>query len=772
MMGVEAMSTKKTGGKGASTKKLLIVESPAKIKTISKFLGPDFKIMSTFGHVRDLPERKIGVEVDDKFSNLKIDYVTIKGKESTVADICKSAVRSGEVYLASDPDREGEVISWHIGEEIKKAGHDAETIYRISFNEITKSAVQAAIQNKSVVNMDQVSAQQARRVLDRWVGYEVSPILWKKISKGLSAGRVQSVALLLVCQREDAIIAFVPVESWSVHGLFGIASVDLNAELWKVKNKLAKLKDKKAADAVLAAIKELDFSIADIIDKERAKKPLPPFMTSSLQQDAYNKYGYPVDRTMRIAQTLYEGIKLGGKDPEALITYMRTDSLRIADEALKSVRSFVKDSYGKEYCTAKSVAYSKKGAQDAHEAIRPVDVSRTPEYVSKFIGKDEAKIYELIWRRFVACQMAAAKFAQRQIHLKGGDYLFKASGSTLIFDGFLKVYRPEEDEKDEKEAKLPDTLKKGDDSKLKKAEGKQHFTKPPARFSEATLVKEMEKLGIGRPSTYSATLSVIQKRTYVEKDNKRFVPTELGRAVSSLLSEHLPDIINVQFTALMEADLDKISQGDASRDDVLLTFYKKFKKDLEKFGAIEGGRAQIPTDIDCKACGKQKLVIRFGRAGEFLGCPGYPECSFTSNFTRDEDNNIELVKAEAPVELKEKCPKCGKSLVQKNGRFGPFVACPGYPDCKYVHAETLKMKCPACQGLIKKRVWKKGVIWGCENYPTCKFGIFGDVVETPCPKCKKPYLMINTARNGQVSHACPEKECGYKVAVETPEESE
>jgi DNA topoisomerase I len=758
------MASRSTGGVAS---KLLIVESPAKIKTISKFLGSDFKIMSTVGHIKDLPEKTIGVSFDEKNPDGEIilEYVPIKGKEDVIASLAKQAGKSSEIYLASDPDREGEIISWHASQEVSKTMKDPSKIYRITFNEITATAIQEAINNKSVINQNMVEAQQARRVLDRWVGYEVSPILWRKIAKGTSAGRVQSVVVLLVCNREDEIVSFVPEESWSINGIFLVDKEKFSAALWKVSGKVVKLKNKEDADKVIKALNDISSFIVDsVTDKKRSKKPLAPFMTSSLQQDAYNKLGFAPERTMSLAQKLYEGQPLADKStPEALITYMRTDSLRIADEALKDTRSYLKSEFGKEYIPASTQVYSKKGAQDAHEAIRPITVSRTPEFVSRHLDKDMAALYELIWRRFVACQMTPAIYAQRQVVIQGDKFEFKAVGSTLIFDGFLKIYKPEiSDSPKEEDDLIPEAIVAKKELEIDKFDSKQHFTKPPARFTEATLIKEMEKQGIGRPSTYSATLATIQKRGYVEKDKKRFCPTELGRAVINLLLQHLADIVNVTFTAKMEEGLDKIALGKTTRDKVLHSFYKKFSKDLATFGDLAPGKTKVEIDVDCPKCKKSKLSIRFGKSGQFVGCLAYPECDFTSNFERDEKGEIKLVEAKGPEELDMDCPKCEKrKLVKRVGKFGPFIACPGFPECKYIHSDVLKMKCPNCKSEIKKRTWKKGVIWGCSSYPACKFGIFGDVEEKPCKKCKKPYLMINKSNDGSVVLTCPDKECDY-----------
>jgi DNA topoisomerase-1 len=729
--------------------KLMIVESPAKIKTISKFLGADFKIMSTFGHIKDLPTRKLGVEIDPKDHSISLEYVPIKDKDMVIADICRQASRAEEVFLASDPDREGEIIAWHIGEEIKKVIKDKSHIYRITFNEITKPAVSSAIENKSIIDMGKVRAQQARRVLDRWVGYEVSPILWKKISKGLSAGRVQSVALLLICSREEEIFSFKPVESWSIHGNFFVADYDLSAELFKIGTKKPDIKNKKEADAVIADVKKESkaqpsaFVIDKITEKKRLKSPLPPFMTSTLQQDAYNKLNFSVDRTMSIAQKLYEGVPLSdSSSPEALITYMRTDSMRISDTAIKMTRNFVSKNYGEKYLPKSAQVYSKKGSQDAHEAIRPINVEITPEIASNYLDPAATKLYSLIWKRFVACQMSKAEYFQRQVVFKGGKYFFRVTGSTLVFDGFLKVYMVE-DESDKKTIKIPKNIKEKDPADLKKVEGKQHFTQPPPRYTEASLVKELEKKGIGRPSTYAAILSTIRRRKYVEKDpkRKRFSPTELGKMVNTLLIENLPDIINVSFTAKMEEDLDKIAGGEIERDKVLNDFYKEFKKDLEKFVGKDGGKKVLEAGIDCPSCGAP-LMIRFGKTGQFVGCSKFPDCTFTSNFSRDDEGRVVLYKqTETKVSAELKCPQCGKTLVQKMSKYGPFWACPGYPDCKYIHQEKLDMPCPKCDSDLVKRRWKGGSFWGCSGYPKCRFAIFGEVKVEPCPKCGSPYMM-------------------------------
>lgn len=738
-------------------KKLLIVESPNKIKTISKFLDSDFKVMSTVGHIIDLPPNKLGVTIN---GSIDIEYTVMEGKAKVIAEILKEARRSDIIYLAPDPDREGEIIAWHIGNEIEKIFKDKNKIYRIAFNEITKPAILEAVENPSHIDMKKVAAQQARRILDRWVGYEVSPILWKKVSKGLSAGRVQSVTLRLICEREEAIRAFKPEEYWSVEGIFKHQQDAFNAMLTHISKKPAKIKNEKSAKEIEADLKKQQFSITSIEDKDRKKNPLPPFMTSTLQQSAFNKLGMSVKKAMMVAQKLYEGVAIDGTQ-KALITYMRTDSLRIADTAIKQARDFIQSKMGKDYLPSKANAYAKKGkAQDAHEAIRPIDVKLTPDHVRKFVSADEAKLYELIWQRFVACQMTPALYAQRQVKIDGGKYTFSVTGSTLIFDGFLKVYQSEEDDKEDA-IKIPKSLEAKSNVDLTKIDPKQHFTQAPPRFSEATLVKELEKEGIGRPSTYATILSTIQARDYVKLEKKRFVPTELGETVTKLLKNNMEKIMDIKFTALMEEDLDKIASGDVDRDAILREFYTEFKKDLEHFEG-EKGKHTEPTDIVCPECKKFNLVIRFSKAGEFLGCSNFPTCKFTSNFTREADGTIVLVEAKKPELLEETCPNCSKPLRKVMGKFGEFVACSGYPECKYIKQETANFPCPQCKSDIAKRKWRGGSFWGCTKYPKCKFAIFGDIEEKPCPQCKAKYLVKKTDKQGNVSIFCDNKECGYK----------
>lgn len=744
-------------------KKLLIVESPAKIKTIQKFLGSEFKIMSTLGHIMDLPSKTIGVSMDEK--GIDLQYVPIEGKEKVIAEICKAASGCEAIYLAPDPDREGEIIAWLIGEQIAKVIKNKNKMHRITFNEITKPAILQALENTSDVNMHRVNAQQARRVLDRWVGYEVSPVLWKKVAPGLSAGRVQSVALRLICDREQAIRDFKPEEYWSITGTFKHARASFEAALTHIGKKKAEITSKAQADEIVAGIQKADYIIDSITDKNRLKNPMPPFMTSTLQQAAFNRLGFSVKKTMQVAQNLYEGIELNeAGTPVALITYMRTDSKRLSDTAIKQARDYIGKHFDKEYLPSKPNIYEggKGNVQDAHEAIRPIDVNITPEFVHRYAPKDAAKLYELIWKCFVACQMKPAEYAQRQVVLTGDEYVFKVTGSTLIFDGFLAVYHADDEEEDQKVV-LPKTLKEKEAADLEKVDPKQHFTQPPAKYSEASLVKALEKEGIGRPSTYATILSTIEKRQYTTVDKKkRFTPTELGMTVTKILVENLPKIMDVSFTAAMEQDLDKIEQGDLERDKLLRDFYATFQEDLKKFIGKEGGRQAEPTDIDCPECGAHKLAIRFGKGGEFLGCLGFPECSFTTNFERDEKGVIKMIKPEKPTLLDELCPKCGKQLRKVIGKYGEFTACSGYPECNYIKREVAAIPCPKCGGEIIERKWRGGKFWGCSNYPKCKFAVFGEIEVSPCPKCDLPVLAKTTDSEGNVILTCTDKKCGYK----------
>lgn len=740
-------------------KKVLIVESPGKIKTISKFLGTDFMVVSTVGHIKDLPPKSLGVTMTD--SAITLEYVTLDKKDKVIKDICKAAKGAETIFLAPDPDREGELIAWHVAQELEKVV-DTDSIKRITFNEITKSAITDAIKHPGKVDLHKVEAQQARRVVDRWVGYEVSPILWKKFRKALSAGRVQTVALRLICEREEAIRTFKPEESWSIEAQGLIKDHAIILTLTHIKKKKINITQEEQAKATAEQLRSAQLVVTSVVDSKRTKKPAAPFITSTLQQAASQQLSFKVARTMELAQKLYEGIAIGDdQTPVALITYMRTDSTRIAESAVKATRAFIKGKFGDEYLPGKAPVYGGKKGQDAHEAIRPIDVTLTPDQLAGSIDPALHKLYSLIWKRFVACQMSDAQYAQRKVVVEGDGFTLSATGSTLLFDGFLKLYTAPEDE-EEASSLLPDIIKEQMPVPLKSVTPKQHFTQPPARFSEASLIKELEKAGIGRPSTYATILKTIQARSYTELDTKkRFVPTDLGMLVTKVLVENLPKIMSTSFTAEMETDLDKIAHGDLNRDKLLRDFYAMFSKDLSSFRTKMGTMPLEVTNLTCPECKKDKLVVRFGKAGPFVGCAGYPECTFTSNFERTPEGEIKLVEAQKPAILNEKCPNCSKPLRQVVGKFGAFVACSGYPECKYIKQKIAPFPCPQCGGEVAQRNWRGKIFWGCKSYPTCKFSISGDISEKPCPQCSSPYLRIKHTKDGGTSLVCPHKECDY-----------
>jgi len=743
-------------------KRILIVESPAKVKTISKFLGKSFKVLSTVGHIMDLPEKELGVSIND---TVKIKYVILKGKDKTINELKKEAVTADEIYLAPDPDREGEIIAWHVEQEMLPLIKPKAKIYRITFNEITKQAIEQAVSEPRDVDLNKVAAQQARRILDRLVGYEVSPILWRKVSKGLSAGRVQSVTLKLVVEREEQIKSFVPEEYWTIEGTFSSEHGTIIAELSQIKTKKAEIKNEQEATKIVDGLKKESYAIKSIKDSKRSRNPLPPFMTSTLQQSSYNQLGFSVQKTMEIAQKLYEGIPLDDQSgPTALITYMRTDSLRISDVAIKQTREHILNKYGKDYLPPKGHTYTKGKAQDAHEAIRPIDVNLTPDKVKRYLTSEASALYELIWKRFVASQMKPAIFAQRQVTITGGIYTFKVTGSTLLFDGFLKVYQEKQESMEDGEDKkvvLPAKIAENDALDLKTIKPKQHFTQPPPRFNEASLVKELEKDGVGRPSTYATILKTIQARAYTELDpKKRFVPTELGILVTKMLNQNLPHIMDIGFTATMEEKLDEIAQGSLDRDKLIKTFYENFEQELEIFREEKSAKRMVEeTELQCPQCKGGKVLIRFGKAGHFASCNQYPECSFTSNFERATDGSIKLIESETKM-LEEQCPQCKSGLKQTVGRYGPFIACTGYPNCKYTRAISAGFSCPECKDNdVVVKSYKKTKFLSCSNYPKCKFTAPENIEKTPCKACKWPFLVSKIGQDKKMVLTCHNKSC-------------
>jgi len=743
-------------------KDLIIVESPAKVKTIKKIVGNNYLVEATVGHIRDLPVNSLGV---DEKNNFKPTYVILPGKEPLVKKLQQIAKKANHVLLAPDPDREGEAIAWHVAELLKDINPNYK---RIQFNEITPGAIKKALQELRDLNENLFNSQQARRVLDRLVGYKISPILWKKVKRGISAGRVQSVALRLIVDRERERQSFVPKEYWVFKAyLKNEKHEEIVADLWKIDSKKANISDKKKAEELENLLKKASFVVKEVSEKQRIKAPKPPFITSTLQQECNNRLGYSTKKVMSIAQHLYEGMELGSRGVQALITYMRTDSVRVAKEAQLQTKEWIIKNLGKEYCPPRIRNYkSKSSSQDAHEAIRPVDVSITPEDVKDYLPKDHYMVYKLIWERFVASQMANAKVWDTEIIIQAENTLWRVKGERLLFDGYLKIY-PYGSKKD---LLLP-SLKQNDILILTKLDKEQKFTTPPSRYTEASLVKKMEENGIGRPSTYAQVVSTLKEREYVEMDNRYFVPTELGTIVSDLLVKHFPELMDTKFTAEMESKLDKVAEGSLDWISLLKNFAKYFypalQKALEEMEQVKKGRA---TDIVCEVCGSN-MVIKFGRNGEFLACSSYPKCKNTKNFKRDEKGNIQIVE---DISKEEKvvgtCPECGGDLVVKFSRKGGrFIACKNYPKCKYTEPYSTNVKCPVkgCDGEIVEKISKRGkVFYACNRYPKCKFAIWNPPVEEKCPECGFNVLELKYSKTRGKFLACPQKDCKFWKKIE------
>jgi DNA topoisomerase-1 len=742
-------------------KDLIIVESPAKVKTIKKFLGNAYAVEASVGHVRDLPSKKLGVDETDDFTP---QYQIIPGKQKVVSRLKEAAAAASTIYLAPDPDREGEAIAWHVAQILKDADVP---IHRIQFNEITARAVREALAHPRDINEKLFLSQQARRILDRLVGYKVSPILWQKVKSGISAGRVQSVALRLVVDREKERRAFVPVEYWLFKArLAGEVPPEFEAELAKYKGKKVEIGSREAAEEAEAAIKGNPFVVASVTEKERKKSPPPPFITSTLQQAANQRLGYSAKRTMGAAQKLYEGLELGERGTVALITYMRTDSTRIADEARDAAREFITGTLGPEYYPEKARYFrAKAGAQDAHEAIRPIDVTLTPTEVKALLPKDLFSLYKLIWERFVASQMSEARFWDTSADVAAGPALFRAKGQRLIFPGYLKVYGQEAGD----EAKSLPPLAKDQELTLLELKKEQKFTQPPPRYSEASLVRELEEKGIGRPSTYAAIISTLIDRDYARLEDKHFVPSELGETVSDLLAEHFVKIMDVGFTAGMEEALDAVAEGRGDwvglLKDFTSDFYPTLAKAAKDMAKVKAGKE---TDVVCELCGKP-MVIRFGKAGEFLGCSGYPECKNTKEFDRAPDGAV-IPRERKPEEVVSvgTCPQCGKPLAIKKSRTGSrFIACTGWPECKYAKPFSTGVPCPreGCSGSLVEKSSKRGkVFYACDNYPQCDFAVWDWPINEPCPQCDSKILVRKKTRDGEVI-ACPNRSCRYRRSV-------
>jgi DNA topoisomerase I len=825
-------------------KNLVIVESPAKAKTINKYLGKDYLVKASIGHIKDLPSKGLGVDVEHNFEPTYelIPDSKKRNNKKIVAELKKAAKEAEAIYLAADPDREGEAICQHLAEEIVPK-RPAKPAFRVMFNEITKRAVNAAFDNPRQIDGNLVDAQQARRVLDRLVGYKVSPLLCRTIGGRLSAGRVQSVALRMVVEREREIEQFLKTEYWTIAAnLSSKLPPAFDSRLLKIGEQTVKtsgfdqelkknevlINDEAKAGEIVAEAEKQSFVVNDVTTKERKRNPVPPFITSKLQQEASRKLGFAVKKTMMLAQKLYEGVELGPEGSVGLITYMRTDSTRVSDAALGEVRDYIDRQYGADYLPEKAVYYrSKKDAQDAHEAIRPTEVARTPDSLAKYLKPEELKLYRLIWQRFVASQMMPAVFDQTTIDIQAGRFIFRATGSVQKFDGFLKIYQEGRDEKteedDEAERSLP-VVEKGETLKLNSIKPEQHFTEPPPRYTEATLVKALEEKGIGRPSTYAAIMSTIQEREYVEKIQGRFHPTALGKTVNDLLIDGgFDDLFNESYTARMEEELDEIEEGKIRWTKALREFYDKFEGDLKQFqhyikdikeksvpteevclkcgtqGMVQKwGRfgpylkclncdatrdAEPPAGADgagnstepqvageeaepevCELCGKQ-MQLKRGRFGPFLGCTGYPECRNIRKIGKTG------VAAPPPVPLDEKCPVDGAQLVKRVGRFGEFISCSNYPKCKYIKQETVGVSCPrpGCKGEIVVKKSRRGkAFYGCSEYPNCNVVYWDKPVLEPCPQCNAPFLLEKTTKKAGTFRYCANEDCGYK-SNETPE---
>ncbi|PYT54800.1 MAG: type I DNA topoisomerase [Acidobacteria bacterium] len=872
---------------------LVIVESPAKAKTINKYLGRDYTVKASLGHVMDLPKKTLGVLLpgeengkrkkkakskargkaaekslkrqpvsDDNIFEPKLEI--IPGKKKIIEDLRSAASDAPAVYLAGDPDREGEAICAHLAQvlskpkrfvipedeekktaeaqdgdkktpEVKKKTKkvefravDPKKIFRVTFNEITPKAIRAAFEKPGEIDTNLVEAQQARRVLDRLVGYKISPLLWDKVRRGLSAGRVQTVALRLIVEREQEIRAFVPQEYWTIHAMLDAGEPPIfEAKLFKYKGEDIEVSNQEAAEKIVAAVSKTEWQVATVVQKEKKRNPPPPFTTSKLQQAAYNRLRYTAKRTMALAQRLYEGVELGDEGSVALITYMRTDSVHVSSDALAQVRELIPDRFGANYLPEKPNYYkSKKDAQEAHEAVRPTDAARTPEDVSKYLDDDLFKLYQLIWQRFVASQMLPAVFDQTTIDINVGDYTFRATGSVQKFDGYLRVYQlpasnadREDEEKDEEgEGKTLPPVTEGQALRLDQIRPDQHFTEPPPRYTEATLVKELEEKGIGRPSTYASIISTIVEREYVKKDQGRFTPTMLGERVSMLLVKSFEDIFDLTFTARLEEELDEIEEGKLPWRAAVKDFWEKFEVDLDRAGGeMLSYKAGIPTGKKCEKCGQGELLERISRHGFFYGCSRYPDCDFIQDLSPElggeeveSENTVEYCencgremaikrgrfgpflactgypdckttrrlvegtrKARKPDEpLDEKCALCGKGLVKKHGRYGEFIGCSGYPKCKYTRPITLGIKCPKCNEgeFVRRGSAGKGgrgrprVFYGCSRYPDCDFTTPHMPIAEPCPKCGAPFIVEKKTKIGAV-RACLKEGCDWEQLV-------
>jgi DNA topoisomerase-1 len=756
-------------------KGLVIVESPTKVRTLKRYLGKDFDIKASVGHVKDLPKKRLGVNVEDNFAP---EYEIIRGKSKIIKELKSAASKVDDIYLAPDPDREGEAIAWHIAEELQaKHGKAKKQFHRVMFHELTEQAIRKAIKSPGKLDRNKYESQQARRILDRLVGYKISPLLWDKVKRGLSAGRVQSVAVRIICDREREIQAFVPEEYWTVTAqLEGPNPPPFWAKVIAFKGKKLSIPNGEKAQEVVRDLKSADFRVKKIETKERKKFPSPPFITSTLQQEAARRLRFPAKKTMMLAQRLYEGVDLGDEGPVGLITYMRTDSTRVAKEAVKEARTFINGRFGKDFVPQRAPVYKRgKMAQDAHEAIRPTSVARNPEDVASYLDKAALALYKLIWKRFIASQMSPAILDQTCVDIEASLYLLRIIGTVVRFPGFSVLYSETKDESqeygrndsDKAKAELP-ILAKGDPLKLLGIEPKQRFTQPPPRYSEATLIKTLEEKGIGRPSTYATILSTIQGKEYVRLEKRYFYPSALGFVVTDLLVTHFPEILDSKFTAAMEKKLDEVEDGSNSWIKVLEKFHAPFIKSLnlaqEKMKSVKING--VPTDIKCDKCGAY-MVVKYGRTGEFLACSGYPECKNTKDFKRDEKGLIQIQDRE--IRTEKICDRCGRPMVIKKGRFGEFLACSGYPECRNTKSISTGIPCPDsdCDGELVKRSSRSGkTFYGCSRYPKCKYATWDPPVAKECPLCGSRILVERITQSGGKILKCPVKGCKYKIAQE------
>jgi DNA topoisomerase-1 len=761
------------------SKHLIVVESPAKAKTMSKYLGKDFTCLASYGHVRDLIPKQGAVETDNDFG---MKYQLIEKNKKHVDAIVKAMKKADSLYLATDPDREGEAISWHLHEILKQEDVlDDKPVHRVEFHEITKTAIQHAIEQPRQLSENLINAQQARRALDYLVGFNLSPLLWKKVRRGLSAGRVQSPALRLIVEREEEIEKFIAREYWTIESDLNTKGKDFVARLTHFNGeKLEQFTVDNGAraaeiDAALKAAAQGRLQVLSVEKKQRRRNPAPPFTTSTLQQEASRKLGFTAQRTMRTAQQLYEGMDLGHGEVVGLISYMRTDAVNLANEAVAEIREVIKDRFGADNLPDEPIVYKNKSknAQEAHEAIRPTSAARTPDAVKDHLKPDQLRLYELIWKRTMACQMVPAVLDTVTVDMAAGEgNVFRANGSTVVKPGFMAVYQEDTDDKPKdapegvtEDEKLLPPMEQGESIDLKAIRPEQHFTEPPPRFSEASLVKALESYGIGRPSTYASIIYTLESREYVTLDNRRFKPTDVGRVVNKFLSEHFFHYVDYDFTARMEDDLDAISRGEKEWKPVLRDFWVDFKNQVKEKESVDRPGVEMMEE-ECPKCGK-KLAKRLGRNGYFIGCTGYPDC----NYTRNVDDAVGASN-EPEIVPDRKCPKCESNLVIKRGRYGRFIGCSNYPNCK--HMEPLEkpadtgVECPECkQATMLKRKSRYGkVFYSCARYPDCKYAVWNPPLKEPCPQCGWPILSIKTTKRRGVEKVCPVKECGFAEPYE------